>query len=271
MRSCFCLPSSRTKKPLTKLQDELTCAEDVRRVSFFTAVSPVSEDEARESFARSRIPTKVDLLRHPSDEWWSDARLDAPHVSHDLGAEPQLLCRTFQVKILSRDDKSSNELEAYFPESLGKLRSNRKYIVMQLLLGRKMVVSIGEVGDSDEFESLFSVDSAASLCKRLKLIVNPANVSIPWPITGPKDASSIEDFFGMQNCSVKRKHSSCQFEYSVITIDVFSKFMIRSFLPKLAFQLGRVSDYMLIDYDSRTIVSGFRLVCTKTLYSLMKP
>ena len=59
--------------------------ETTRDVSFFTAVSDDEFEQRRTFYAsRLRIPTKVDLLRHPSDEWWSDARIDAPHVAEDL-------------------------------------------------------------------------------------------------------------------------------------------------------------------------------------------
>ncbi len=66
-----------------------------RDESFYSAVSGVTTDEEvcdennrRSTFygTRDRIPTCIDILRYPSDEWWSDARLDAPHVAEDLHA-----------------------------------------------------------------------------------------------------------------------------------------------------------------------------------------
>lgn len=242
--------------------------ESPRRDSFFSIVS-YEEPARRRTFygTRIRIPTKIDLLRHPSDEWWSDARVDAPHVAQDLGAEPRVLGHTVKVRVIDRSEKSCNEFDAYFPSYVP--RHNRRYIIVQLLLGKKIMVSLHQVLDNESFDSLFDqpADMLANLLSRIKLIVNPANVSIPWSITGPKDASSIKDFFSPDHCSIKTNND--QTTYTVITVDVYSKFMIRSFLPKLAFQPGRISDYMLIDYDARTVLAGYRLVYTKTLSELI--
>ena len=264
----------RWRKDQTSKQIDTVCEEPThhspRRDSFFSIVSEEEPIRRRTFYGRRiRIPTKIDLLRHPSDEWWSDARVDAPHVARDLGAEPRVLGHTVKVRVLDRSEKSANELSAYFPSFVP--RPNRRYIIVQLLLGKKIIVSLHQVLDNEGFDSLFEQppDRLSSLLGRVKLIVNPANVTIPWSITGPKDASSVSDFFGPDNCSIKTKQDSREITYTVITVDVFSKFMIRSFLPKLAFQPGRISDYMLIDYEARTVLAGYRLVCTKTLSELI--
>ena len=241
-----------------------------RIASFQSAVSCDDAARRRQSFYgnRQRIPTRVDILRHPSGEWWSDARIDAPHVAADLGPEPKVLGRTFKVKVIDRDHKCANEIE-YFKDCAEAIRPERRYIVTQLLLGERIVVSIADVFDTDTFDDIFATaPSSEALPKSLKLIVNPANVRIPWSITGPKDSSSISDFFGDANCSIRLKTSD-KVRFVAITIDVYSKFMIRSFLPKLAFQPGRVSDYMIVDYERRMVTTGFRLVCTSTLKELM--
>ena len=252
MKSCFCI-SRRSRV------EDFDSDEDCRG-SFYSAISGEATYERRNTFfgIRKRISTKVDLLRHPSEEWWSDARTDAPHVARDLGAEPRVLGHTMKVKMLKRDEKSSNEMEAYFPSF--SMRSSRRYIVVQLLLGKRILVSLSEVLDTDLFDQWEESD----VLRKWKLVVNPANVKIPWSITGPREAASVTDFFGSQNCSVKFNNKTM-----IITIDVFSKFMIRSFLPKLAFQPGRISDYLLVDYEERTVVCGYRLVFTKTLAELL--
>ena len=218
---------------------------------------------------RERIPTRVDIFRHPSSEWWSDARIDAPHVAEDFGPEPRLLSHTFKVKVLDRDEKCANELD-YFSDCAGvkPLRESRRYLILQLLCGQKLIVSIAEAFDVEAFDEIFD-QSSDSGWRDLKFIVNPANVKIPWSIIGPKDASTITEFFGASNCSIKSKRVN-NISFSVITIDVFSKFMIRSFLPKLAFQPGRVSDYLIVDYERKTVVCGYRLVCTETLLELWR-
>ena len=238
-------------EPVTYLAAESTSSMLARRPTFYGV--------------RERIPTRIDILRHPSSEWWSDARVDAPHVAEDLGSEPRVLSHTFKVRVLDREEKCGNELE-YFSDcaKTKPLRDSRRYLILQLLCGQKLIVSIAECFDVDEFDSLFSAGGDG-----LKLIVNPANVKIPWSITGPKESSTIQEFFGETNCSIKSKREN-GVSFTVITIDVFSKFMIRSFLPKLAFQPGRVSDYLIVDYGRRMIVTGYRLVCTETLIELWR-
>ena len=257
---------------LLRCKKELSQERNKRRNSFFSAISSAGEEDEdvvrRITFygIRQRIPTCIDLLRHPSNEWWSDSRLDSPHVVGDLGPEPRLLARTFKVKVIGRDLKSANELD-YFQDTarVRPLQSAQRYVVLQLLLGDKMIVSIGEVFDCAFFDSLFS---RPELIHEFKLIVNPANVRIPWEVKGPKESSPIAQFFGEGNCSVKRKEID-SIHFAVITIDVYARFMIRSFLPKLAFQPGRISDYILVDYEHRTILTGFRIVATSVLRDLL--
>jgi hypothetical protein len=250
MKSCFCIGRKR---------DHFDSDDEECRASFYSAVSGEATYERRNTFfgIRKRIPTKVDLLRHPSDEWWSDARTD---VVRDLGAEPRVLGNTIMVKVLKREEKSDKEMDAYFPGF--SMRSSRRYILVELLLGKRILVSLSEVVNTDMCDQ-WTEDS--NVLSRWKLVVNPANVKIPpWSIRGPREAASVKVFFGSQNCSV-RFHNKTM----IITIDVFSKFMIRSFLPKLAFQPGRISDYLLVDYEERTVLCGYRLVFTKTLADLV--
>ena len=274
MTNCLCWPSrSKSRRALKGCS-----SDDISPSSFYTAAeddqcsdeTSTSVFQRRGTFygIRERISTRVDILRHPSGEWWSDARLDAPHVVEDLGEDPRILARTIKVRVIDRDEKTSDELGNYFFDIGKKLRNSRRYLIIQLLLGNKIVVSISETFDVETFDRVYNEADIASLGNRLKFIVNPANVHIPWSIYGPKESSSIVEFFGEGNCSIKRKSSNV--DHVVITIDVYSKFLIRSFLPKLAFQPGRICDYMICDYDNRLIHTGFRLVGTETLLNLMK-
>ena len=272
MNSCLCWSTRSTSRRVLKQGS----AGEISPSSFYTAAEEDSDETSSSIFhrrgtfygIRERISTRIDILRHPSGEWWSDARLDAPHVVEDLGDDPRILARTIKVRVLDRDEKSCDEVGNYFFDIGKKLRTNRRYLIVQLLLGNKIVVSISETFDVDTFDRIYSKDKLGGLVNGLKFIANPANVHIPWSVYGPKESSSIAEFFGEGNCSIKRK--SAYVEHVVITIDVYSKFLIRSFLPKLAFQPGRICDYMICDYDNRLIHTGFRLVGTETLLSLMK-
>jgi hypothetical protein len=53
-----------------------------------------------------------------------------------------------------------------------------------------MIVSLGEAADESEFDSLFATPEH-QLLDRLKLVVNPADVKIPWASTGPKNSPSV--------------------------------------------------------------------------------
>jgi len=284
---------NRQRRKKIDIQEEPTNCEE-QASTFFSAKSEYDDDDSteepdellsvpsrsrssmlsrRNTFygIRERIPTRVDILRHPSTEWWCDARLDAPHIVEDLGNEPGLLGRTFKVRILNRDEKCENELE-YFKDcdNIKPLRPTRRYLVVQLLMGERIMTSIAEVFDTETFDTVFpDNEDISSLNDRLKLIVNPANVRIPWCIYGPRESSTIAEFFGPSNSSIRRKQQN-HIHFVTITIDVYSKFMIRSFLPKLAFQPGRVSDYLIVDYENRVIHTGFRLVCTSVLADLLK-
>lgn len=263
---CGCLRTGESKRNTDNTQFVRRSRASTTTASYYTADSDTTmmEEEPDQSFIgiRTKIPSRTDLKRHPSSMWWSDARLDAPHVVKDFGDTPKTMSRTVKVKVVDTAP------DTYFPDDKC-FESRRRHIVLRLILGKKTIVSCAQVDDVNGFDSLFMKPyvKITSLLHTFKLIVNPANGGgVPWAMTGPKDAYSIADFFGETNCSVERDYDrNCL----IVSIDVYSKFIVKTLLPRIAFQQDRISDYLLVDYPAGIIVTGFRIVCTETFLALL--
>ena len=263
----LCQPNS--KQARLDEEEDTICNEKLRVVisrcsSFQSAVSTLSEEpDTCIPFDEVDVARDATLPPLPTSRpWWTLVPVQ------DVGPEAKILGRTLQVKILNRDQKSCNEL-GYFETKKAALKPSRRYIVVQLLMGAKVVVSLAKVSNVGAFDQIFD-ENSDKLSSGLKLIVNPTNHIPPWAITRPKASPSIADYFGPTNCSIKRKLSPRNIAHAVITVDLYSKFMIRSFLPKLAFQPGRCCDFLVLGSAGPIIHTGFRLVTTDALLNLLK-
>jgi hypothetical protein len=263
---CGCFSTRRQSKSDNGLVRRATSAATTGTgiVSYFTAEDRSSEftDVSSETEQLNyRIPSRLDLKRHPSNLWWSQARVDVPHVVQDFGPNPTVLASTVKVIVMDRDETCEDKLERF-------VRTENQYIILTLIMGKKKIVSCGRVDELNAHIGIFMGENMCELRKRtqsLKLILNPANgTSLPWGMYGPKDSYSIADFFGAKNCTIERD-ANCIY----ITIDVYSKFIVRTLLPRLAFQPNRISDYLLVDSDAGIILTGFRIVCTDTFLALL--
>ena len=155
----------------------------------------------------------------------------------------------------------------FFAEYRGNM-SGRYFCVYKMILGDLQVVSLFEVTDREAFARSF--ESPATVMKdRLKLITCPANLPIRLPLKGPNSADTVEDYFGSKNCAfaLHHKHGGT---YACITIDIFSKWIIKKVLPSVAFTKGRICDFIVIDYPARSVVCGLRVICTKAAMTVLR-
>ena len=146
--------------------------------------------------------------------------------------------------------------------------SGKAFVIYKMILGDVLVVSLFEVTDKEAFAQSFA-DPRSILETRLKLITYPANLPIRLPLKGPTSADTVADYFGAKNCSfsLKRRYGA---EYACITIDIFSKWIIKKVLPSVAFTKGRICDFIVMDFPAKTIVCGLRVICTKAAMSILR-
>ncbi|EER11094.1 hypothetical protein Pmar_PMAR020073 [Perkinsus marinus ATCC 50983] len=268
------LRSISTDKLVKELSKRMVGEEEAAR----KAPDPIAQVQRLRTFYgfRKRVNTYTDLTHHPNDLWWSEAHNDCAKIANDLGPSPQLLSEVIKVRVVRRPKEELDSDMSYFSDyvSMGMANPEKRYFVFKLGLGDHIVVTLSEVIDDEAYERLFTQYTPTQmLMERMKFITCPANLVVPVPLLGPKSAQTLGVYFGLNNVS-------CQYcstplpggdalRFVSVYIDIYSKWILRKTIPSLAFTVGRISDFFLVDYEKAIIYSSFRLVCTEEGVALM--
>ncbi|KAF4689537.1 hypothetical protein FOZ63_033844, partial [Perkinsus olseni] len=263
-----------TDKLVKELSKRMVGEEEAAR----KAPNPIAQVQRLRTFYgfRKRVNTYTDLSHHPNDLWWSEAHNDCAKITNDMGPSPRLLSEVIKVRVVRRPKEELDSDMSYFSDyvSMGMANPERRYFVFKLGLGDHIVVTLSEVYDDEAYESLFNEYTPEQmLMDRMKFITCPANLVVPVPLLGPRSAQTLGVYFGMNNVS-------CQYcstplpdgealRFVSVYIDIYSKWILRRTIPSLAFTVGRISDFFLVDYEKALIYSSFRLVCTEEGVALM--
>ena len=247
---------------------------------------------------RDRIPSVVDFETHDDNYWWSAANLSKPAIVHDMGHSPIVLSRPIKVTVVPSSFFASHRDAEVFPEYLSLIRALRyspsrelestpevpiegeptstptnrsRLIIFKLKMGEQVMVSLNEVIDEKNFDRIFrEVNRDDLLRKKLKFILSPINSPLPIPAKKPKDAETVGSYFGMDNVDFYIDESVGDVVVASIQVNIYSKWVIRKFLPLLTSSLGRICDFILLSSDDKIIYSDFRLLATEVSQALIK-
>ena len=222
---------------------------------------------------RDRIPSNVNLHGHPEEYWWSNANLDTPAIAHDMGPAPIVISRVIKVTVVESSFFASHRDIEIFPEFLqrrvGGLPLTR-LIIFKIKMGNNVMVSLSEVIDEPEFDRRFHESSRDELLQeKFKLILSPINTPLPVPVKKPKDAETVGQYFGMDNVDFYIDQSDGMRVVSIL-INIYSKWIIRKFLPLATSSLGRICDFILLSSDDRVVYTDFRLLSTHVSRALIR-
>jgi hypothetical protein len=255
---------------------------------------------------RERIPSDVGnhMEHHPESYWWSNANLQTYTIARDMGSTPTVLSRVIKVSIVPSSYFASHRDIEVFPEYLHLCeqtasadasagptslkdianiknlprpvtpRPRISLIIFKIKMNDQVLVSLNEVINEAEFDRiLINQYSRDELLKeRLKLIVSPINTPLPIPVKKPNDAETIGSYFGMDNVDLYFDESLSSSKVRVVSvlINIYSKWIIRKFLPVAISSVGRICDFVLLSSDDKVVFADFRLLCTNVSKTLMK-
>lgn len=239
---------------------------------------------------RERIPSDVDtwLQAHPDNYWWSNGNLQSSTIARDLGPSPLVLSRVVKVTVVPSSFFASHRDMEVFPEYLALCeqmaaastsrsaipRPRISLIIFKIKVGDQVMVSLNEVINEAEFDRMminqYSRDEL--LTQKMKLIVSPINTPLPIPVKKPRDAETIGAYFGMDNVDLYFDESLSSSKTRVVSvlINIYSKWIIRKFLPIAINSVGRICDFVLLSSDDKVVFADFRLLCTNTSKALIK-
>eukprot|EP00929_Paragymnodinium_shiwhaense_P065425 TRINITY_DN32797_c0_g1_i1.p1 TRINITY_DN32797_c0_g1~~TRINITY_DN32797_c0_g1_i1.p1 ORF type:complete len:395 (-),score=87.73 TRINITY_DN32797_c0_g1_i1:140-1222(-) len=197
--------------------------------------------------------------RNDRPDWWADADLTA--LPEGLAPMSKLL----EARVIAHGARIWGPLpwtegeSSDLYEAMGMRDPSKRYVAIWNRMGDRSVLIVSEVINEERFEDFSSVDF---LMKRLKLIMNPVKVKIPFIMKGPKSAETVGEFFGRSNLHSHRAKTAKGVDYVSIHIDLHSKWILKMALQTVAFRLGNVVDLDYVDWDGQAVVAALRLQMT---------
>lgn len=229
---------------------------------------------------RDRIPSRVDMDSHDDNYWWSGADLGKPAIAHDMGLRPVVMSRPIKVTVVPSSFFASHRDIEVFPEYLSLCRSTKhpdtasattRLVIFKLKMAERVMVSLNEVIDGNTFDAMFAPERRDELLhKKLKLILSPINSPLPIPAKKPNDAETIGAYFGMDNVDLYVDESIGDVKVASVLVNIYSKWVIRKFLPLVTSSRGRICDFILLSSDDKTVYADFRLLATEVSQALIK-
>ena len=100
--------------------------------------------------------------------------------------------------------------------------------------------------------------------------MSPINSPLPIPAKKPNDAETIGAYFGMDNVDLYVDESIGDVKVASVLVNIYSKWVIRKFLPLVTSSRGRICDFILLSSDDKTVYADFRLLATEVSQALIK-
>lgn len=219
--------------------------------------------------APSRVVTK----------WWAEA--NAAAVKGLQGATT--VARLLDVRVVKplemndADDRSpwhpgqSEELYKAMGLRAGPasvIGGGPAYVALWLGLGSSSLLCFAQATDRRRLGAAVAGDP---LMQRLKLILNPLRMAVPWPQKAPKDVAPLGTYFGLQNASCTRARTSWGADYVCIHVDLHAKMLLRLLLQNVVFRKGNVIELLMVDWPGKSVLASCRITMTREALQLLAP
>mmetsp|Transcript_71368 Transcript_71368/g.134874 ORF Transcript_71368/g.134874 Transcript_71368/m.134874 type:complete len:325 (-) Transcript_71368:43-1017(-) len=209
----------------------------------------------------------------PHADWWGDADVIAMRGLEEL---PQV-SRLVNVELVHSQPVSScksqpweegESLELY-ERMRGIDAQGEEHVAWWMNVGDSSLVMMSKVLDPVRLHQCFFSDSDTRsvseecLATRLKLIISPVQVQLPFPSKGPHNAETLGAFFGEgASCTLTRSRDAHKGDFIVVQIDLYSKWLLRKAMQSLGFRKGNVLDLILVDWPGQAVIASSRLSVT---------
>eukprot|EP00451_Oxyrrhis_marina_P015891 CAMPEP_0204317016 /NCGR_PEP_ID=MMETSP0469-20131031/5728_1 /ASSEMBLY_ACC=CAM_ASM_000384 /TAXON_ID=2969 /ORGANISM="Oxyrrhis marina" /LENGTH=276 /DNA_ID=CAMNT_0051297875 /DNA_START=26 /DNA_END=857 /DNA_ORIENTATION=- len=207
-------------------------------------------------------PTPVPkALPAPIRQWWSPVDLSDPAIAGDFGSTPPCLTTVAGGLIVDHDPEVKDAF-TWFQRAGWNLTAGVGYVVLDLKAGEHRILSMNEIPAGQD-EPVRAALGPEATTERLKFTVTPVLGRLPVSLAGPATSSCIGQYYGENNCAVTSKSAPCGGLRAVVTIDVYSSWVIRTVLPMVAFVEGRALEMCLTDWPQRSLLCNMRFTTTK--------
>lgn len=229
----------------------------------FTSCSVSCDDVSEEQESEDQ----GELAEH--EDWWEPADLSAAISCRGLSSASRLLAARV-VRCPSgadpQKDPWSPAIASSLYEDLGARGKNRTYVTVWINMGEASLVFLSQATKRQAVSNCAASDDA--LGNRLKLIINPVQVKLPFPTKGAKDADTVGAFFG-QSAWAHSLRTSSGAEVYCVRVDLYSKWLLRMAMQKVGFQLGNTVEMILVDWPGQAVLAAIRLRVTADFVKLV--
>lgn len=227
-----------------------TCAADSGEISTFQSFSSSASSDGN-----GDVECRRTAFRRSRPDWWTDVDICGAKGFEGMAMASELL----DVRVVRHEPSEKDTLvkdSATLYEEMGADSLDARYVAVWLNLSGCSLVLVSKASNEQLFDRCLAGDF---LKQRLKLILNPVAVKLPFPAKGPRDADTVGSFFGSGAVSM-RCRSRCGAEVHCVRVDLFSKWLMRLAMSKGGFQPGNIMELSLVDWENRAVLSGSRLI-----------
>lgn len=192
------------------------------------------------------------------EDWWIEAD---PNSIPGCAALDQPV-KIVKAQVVKFDSAASEEQLLSLYDELGACQPTMSYIAVWLKLNDVSLVILSECHKGLVVQVAEQPDL---VMERLKLILNPVKVKLPFPTKSPKDAETVGSFFGKAATltGLTKAHSGADIAF--VQIDLYAKWMMRLALQQVGFRLDNTLELLLVDWSGKYVLSSIRLMVTQTL------
>jgi len=195
----------------------------------------------------------------PKEDWWRE-------VSREVATEAGLeAVSTLMSACVIHEEDSKLLLDPAATRTLYEqmlkpmLWKRNDYVAVWLGMGPRWLVYLCEATGDAIRQSLKS----RTALKRIKLILRPVQVRLPFPSSPPKDAEFVGPYFGEGAQIDEMMTGPSGSQIHALRVNLYGNWLIKLGLQHIGLQLGNCLDLLVIDWPSRLLLASIRLTVTK--------
>mmetsp|Transcript_80856 Transcript_80856/g.142623 ORF Transcript_80856/g.142623 Transcript_80856/m.142623 type:complete len:299 (-) Transcript_80856:80-976(-) len=202
------------------------------------------------------------MLADFSADWWSSADLPAARCCAGLSAASELVAARTVRDSTKGVPPWSPTAAGRFYEDTGAVGRGNQYVAVWIHLGDSALVFLSKATQGQALDACMA--SSDALMHRLKLLINPVEVKLPFPCKAARDAETVGAFFGQSAAWTDVTTTPSGAEVYAVRVDLFSKWLLKFAMQKVGFQLGNCVEMILVDWPGTAVLGAVRLQVTSS-------
>jgi hypothetical protein len=257
---------SRSRRPCNRDDVFPRLSSVLRGIDFKKSLLSIGYSAKRTFLDQNKV-----VMRSRRKDWWSEAEIPSVRGMYDAIDITKLL----EVRFV-KHAADQKPLDAWLLDESRKICEElddhgvRDFVAVCMSFGAFSLVMSCEVIDDARLRACLAQDP---LARRLKLVLNPVQVKLPFPAKGPEGAEAIGCFFDESAVSLQSCESCRSGKLVHLRIDVCSKLILKFALKVASFRIGNVVEFLIVDWagadEKPAVLAAFRLSVTEEFLNML--